>query len=61
MWEMFLEVFIIPWENMLHLTFSKTVRPSSINGWLYTFLNKFNVSKAVVSDLHCERGDINLI
>ena len=61
MWEMVLKVFIIPWEKMLHLTFSEAVRPSSIDGWLYSFLNEFNVSKAVVSDLYRKRGDINLI
>ena len=50
-------------ERKLHLTFSSAVRPSSINGWLYTFffLNEFNVSKAVVSDLYRERGDTNFI
>jgi hypothetical protein len=39
MWEMVLKVFIIPWEEVLHLSFSKVVWPSSINGYLYIFLN----------------------
>jgi hypothetical protein len=38
-------------------------RATKQHQWLavYFSLNEFNVSKAVVSDLHCERGDINFI
>ena len=59
--EMVLKVFIIPWKKVLHLTFSEAVRPSSFNGWLNAFLNEFNVSQAVIGDLHCEGSDVNFI
>ena len=46
-------------EKMFRLSFSKAVRPSSINGWLYTFLNEFDVSSTVVSD--CTVRDVTSI
>jgi len=63
--EVVLEAFVIQWRKcFVVILFSKAVRPSSINGWLYTYFTEFNVEfrvrQAVIGDLRCERGDVTL-